>query len=332
MVADNMATLPDASLDRESCLTSLVSEPALARAARRIWQNHTMLEDTFIPALREAVMLKAIDKGRGGELVAQIIILLAFDKVCTSLVKGIGEVVPLRLVITELLPDELDEAAVDDVLDKCIPVALKDSVLSCVQFVNLCGPLQHDDILHLAERHNGGVLSAGQPGLDLFLPILHSELAAVVIQVKACAALTDSNYPRSAGLKLRPSLAFKKSPLAEEIDLEALDANAVRIYMQVGVMEPSVKYRCNMVKKDVVDGGVLPSFPLQIFGVTSRCLSPSVRATLSGLLQDNIDWETFIWREGHMVSHTNPAVISGPNPRSLEKKRSSWPFVIRPVP
>jgi len=332
MVADNMATLLDASLDRESCLTAFVSEPALARAAGRIWHNDLIMVADIIPALHEAVMSGAFNKGRDGELVAQIIILLAFDKVCTSLVKGIGEVVPLRLVITELLPDELDEAAVDDVLDKCIPVALKDSVLSCVQFVNLCGPLQHDDILHLAERHNGGVLSAGQPGLDLYLPILHSELAAVVIQVKACATLTDSNYPRSAGVKLRPSVAFKDSPLAGEIDLKTLDTNAVRIYMQVGVIKPSVKYRCNEVKKDLVAGGALPSFPLQIFGVSSRCLSPSLRASLSGLLQDNIDWETFIRRESYLETHTTPARTAGPNPRSLDKKRSSWPFVIRPVP
>jgi len=100
----------------------------------------------------------------------------------------------------------------------------------------------------------------------------------------------------------------------------------------VGVMDPSVKYRCNEVKKDVVAGGALPSFPLQIFGVTSRCLSPSLRASLSGLLQDNMDWETFIRRESSMETDTTQAWTTGPSPRSLEKKRSSWPFVIRPIP
>eukprot|EP01042_Synura_sphagnicola_P036574 gene36574-biopygen10312 len=172
MVAGNMATLLDVDNTRESCITTFLSEPALARAAGGIWGDG-MLEDNLIPALHEAVISGAFNKGRDGEIVAQIIILMAFDKVCENLKKDIGEVVPLRLVIAELLPDDLDEVTVNDVLDRCIPANLKDAEIACVQFVNLCGPLQHDEILQLAERHTGGVLSAGQPGLALFLPILH---------------------------------------------------------------------------------------------------------------------------------------------------------------
>ena len=140
--------------------------------------NERILVDNLIRALREAVICEAIEKGGGGELAAQIIILLAFDNACTSLVKGIGEVLPLRLVITERLPDELDEAAVDDILDKC----------------------SYD------------IRASGFDG-----------------------ALCG-----------------------------------------------------NMVKRDVIDVGALPSIPLQILGVTSRCLSPSSNASLSGLLKNNM--------------------------------------------
>ena len=328
MVAGNMATLLDVDNTRESCITTFLSEPALARAAGGIWGDG-MLEDNLIPALHEAVISGAFNKGRDGEIVAQIIILMAFDKVCENLNKDLGEVVPLRLVITELLPDDLDEVTVNDVLDRCIPANLKDAEIACVQFVNLCGPLQHDEILQLAERHTGGVLSAGQPGLDLFLPILHSELAAFVIQVKACSTFTDSNYPRSAGLKLRPSVAFKNGLLAQEIDLSELDTNTVRLYMQLGVLKPRVTYRCNAVKRDTVQGSTLSSFPLQIFGVTSRCLSPSLRASLVRLLQDHINWETFIRRDN--VKRTGPPLVPyGPNTWSLNDKRRFYPFVMKP--
>eukprot|EP01042_Synura_sphagnicola_P036583 gene36583-biopygen10565 len=156
MVAGNMATLLDMDRTGESCITTFVSEPALARAAGRIWWRDRMLETALIPALHEGVASGGVNRGRDGELVAQVIILLAFDKVCKALKKDLGELVPLRLVITELLPDELNEVAVTEVLDRCIPPApLRDALVSCVQFVNLCGQLERDEILRMAERHVG---------------------------------------------------------------------------------------------------------------------------------------------------------------------------------
>eukprot|EP01042_Synura_sphagnicola_P036614 gene36614-biopygen12776 len=133
MVAGNMATLLDVDLRRESCITTFMAEPALARVAGRMWGKGGMLEESLIPALHEG--------------------------------KEIGEMVPLKHVITELLPEGLNVEAVNMVLDRCIPAQLREASVSCVQFVNLCGQLERDEILQLAERHTGGVLSVGQPGL-----------------------------------------------------------------------------------------------------------------------------------------------------------------------
>jgi len=169
-----------------------------------------MLEECFIPALHDGMVSGAFNKGRDGELVAQIIILLAFDKVCKSLGKEIGEMVPLHLVITERLPEELNVEAVNMVLGRCTPDLLREASVSCAQFVKLSGQLERDEILQLAERHAGGVLHSRQLGLDLFLPVVHSEPAAIVVQVKACEALHDSS--NSAGRLLRPSVAFAGNP------------------------------------------------------------------------------------------------------------------------
>ena len=99
--------------------------------------------------------------------------------------------------------------------------------------------------------------------------------------------------------------------------------------MQVGVLKPRVTYRCNAVKRDTVKGSTLSSFPLQIFGVTSRCLSPSLRASLVRLLQDHINWETFIRRDN--VKRTGPPLVPyGPNTWSLNDKRRFYPFVMKP--
>eukprot|EP01042_Synura_sphagnicola_P003147 gene3147-biopygen3399 len=148
-------------LARESCVTVYASEPALACAAGRIWDRDRMLEVEFIPALHEAVIFWAFKNGRDGEIIAQMILLLALDKVC-----------------------------------------------------KMCG----------------------QSGLDLLIPILHGSLAAVVVQAKTCVVKPDANYPRSAGLKLRPSIAFKDGPLADRVELTKLDANTVRIDLQLGVV------------------------------------------------------------------------------------------------
>jgi len=206
-----------------------------------------MLEMNLIPALHDGMVSGAFNKCREGELVAQVIILLAFDKVCNAQGKGIGEMVPLSLVITELLPDELNNEEVNEVLNNCIPVQLREASSSCVQFVNLCGQLERDEILQLAERHTGGVLPAGQPGIGLFLPVIYSELTAIVVQVKTCEALHNSSCPHSAGKSLRPSIAFQDGPLDCALDLKHLDANTVRIYLRLGVVDPISKNVCKQV-------------------------------------------------------------------------------------
>eukprot|EP01042_Synura_sphagnicola_P007026 gene7026-biopygen7399 len=98
-------------------------------------------------------MSGAFEKKWNGEIVGQIVFLLAFDKVCKDLNKDFGEVVPLRLVLTELLPVDLVGAALDEVLDNCTPDSLRSVSVACVQFVNMCGQLQRDEIMQLAERH-----------------------------------------------------------------------------------------------------------------------------------------------------------------------------------
>jgi len=155
-----------------------------------------MLDGKLNPALHEAVISEAFNKGQDGEIIAQVILFLAYDKMCKMCSEGVEEVVPLRQVIAELLLEELTETEVEEVLKNCIPEDLQQSQISCCPFVNLTGKLKLDDFLHLAERHTGAVLSVGQSGLDLLIPILRGSPATVVVQAKTCVAKPDANYPR----------------------------------------------------------------------------------------------------------------------------------------
>eukprot|EP01042_Synura_sphagnicola_P036429 gene36429-biopygen5143 len=151
MVAGNMASLLDTTKERDKCMTAFASEPALARAAGTIWAREGMLERTLLPALHDSIISGAFNKGRDGELVAQIVLMLAFDAVCESLGKGYGDVVPLRRFIAQLLPSDIaDEEAV---LNKCLPDHLWNASIACGQFSNLAHPLKLRTILTLAERH-----------------------------------------------------------------------------------------------------------------------------------------------------------------------------------
>ena len=111
--------------------------------------------------------------------------------------------------------------------------------------------------------------------------IFSCELAAVVVQVKTGEALHDSSCPNSAGRLLRLSVAFAGGPLDGELDLKRLEANTVRIYMQLVAVEPEPRYICAQVNGDKGKDSTPLFFPLQIFRVTSRCLSSTVRASLA---------------------------------------------------
>ena len=282
LVERNMATLLDANDAGDQFLTRFASEPVLARAAGKIWDKEGLLESALLPALHKAMMSEAFKRNRDGEEVAQIVILLAFDAACKEVGKEGGEAVPLRLVIKQLLP--LGVADEDIILDNCIPPHLRDAKIACCQFMNLRVKLTLEAIVYLAERHTGGVLKEGDPGPALILPVLFDEIAAVIVQVKACPRMLDAEYPNSAGAYLRPKHAFEKSVyLSPDISQSGLESNCVRIYMQLGAKSPRKYVICHQVEQDALG----KPYPLQMFGLMSRCIKPGVKECLEYLLIDH---------------------------------------------
>ena len=97
--------------------------------------------------------------------------------------------------------------------------------------------------------------------------------------------------------------------------------------MQLGAVEPKERYVCKQVKGDTGKETTPLPFPLQIFGVSSRCLSSTVRASLAAILADGATWETFISRQSLLEAKS--ARRHGPVSRDLRYKRACWPFVIK---
>jgi hypothetical protein len=109
LAANNMGTLMATNPERNKILTVFLAEPKLAIAAAVCkWSLENELCNEIIPALQDNLATGVLNVGFRGELVAQIIILLAFDAVCAALGEEPGAAVPLEEVLKQLLPFDSD--------------------------------------------------------------------------------------------------------------------------------------------------------------------------------------------------------------------------------
>ncbi len=110
-----------------------------------------------------------------------------------------------------------------------------------------------------------------QQGVDFVLPIIAESPAATLLQIKnlantdnPCALSHDCTYA------ILPSIALSVNKL-DAAELDALDKHCVRIYMQVGASVGQAIFRPRSSASDVGNSAIAK--PLQIFGLSSRCLS-----------------------------------------------------------
>ena len=310
LVAEHMIHLLAADLERELMFVSHLAEPRLAQAASLAWMNEDLLLQMMLPSLQQALISGLVSVRARGEIVAQIILLKAFDAACVNAGKSCGEYVPLMSVLKELLPVEND---ID--IEAAVPVALRSASVACGQFVQLAHNFCLNTIVRLAERHCGASFKSMQPSVDLFFPIVSDVSAVALIQVKV-----HENEDRESRESLRrcsamlPSVAFSNQKCSTS-DLENLDKNCVRIYMQLGSRANHAICREN-------DNPQVSASALQIFGLSSRCLSQAVRKSLRVLLGASCNLESFENEKAASAEGVYPIQVDVP------KLRKYFPFII----
>jgi hypothetical protein len=321
LVAENMATMLATDLDRESMLVTYLAEPKLAIAAAGYWENDEFV-NSLLPHLQEAMITGAVSAGARGEIVAQIVLLLAFDKACQEQKKHAGSTVDLRDVIVQLLPAD---CGADAILKDAIPGSLREAKIACAQFIKLgekCGP---DTIVRLAARHCGASFCDYQRGCDLFVPIMAKNLAVFHVQVKNLRNQESACVPSgSCCINMMPSIALADDKFDGK-ELSELDQNCVRLYFQIGASTPSA------VCTDVCSGKGAPMHvasakPIQIFGLGSRCLSEEQKSFLRVLADTDHGLDTFI--NLHKKNRLAMQHSARPDPVSLQRMRAMIPFVI----
>jgi hypothetical protein len=308
LVAEHMVHLLASDVRREQMYVTNLAEPRLALAAAYSWNTEGDLEKYLLPALQHALISGLVSAGDRGEVVAQVVLLKAFDTACIKDKKNPGEYVSLVNVLEQLLPED---SQID--VRKAIPPSLHNASVACGQFVQLAHHLSLDTNVKLAERHCGALFKAMQPGVDAVVPIISSVSAMVLFQFKNLAEQGKASAEVSSAMCPRISLANQK---ISESELLELDKNCVRVYMQLGAEEGSA----------CCDGEINP--PLQIFGLCSRCLGEPLSRSLEMLLDASNRIESFVLDQ--QAASEEEGTL--PFPDSVSDFRRILPFVIDDKP
>jgi len=311
LVAGHMATLLACDKERRGILSTYVAEPRLAIAAAQIWhERENFFPNHGVEALQSALMSGALSQGIRGEVVGQIVLLLAFDAACKAASKEYGDCVDLMKVLEQLLPSESPLEILFDV----VPESLRSAKVACCQFVQLAHKFNPKTRILLAERHCGASFQERQRGADAVIPILSTVHGFLMIQFKNLSSCQNHcGYSSVACSELLPSKVFVKDDL-DPTYVKKLDLTSIRLFMQVGA--DSASSQC-------VDEGRRANKKgppaLEIFGLQSRCLSNEHQAALKVLVHGNVGLSTYLEDSADLEPNPDPG---------FEKARNSWPFVI----
>lgn len=319
LVASHMATLLACSNDHSNILCMYVSEPTLADGAALGWTKEKYLTEYALPALDNVLREGAFGAGSAGEIVAQILMLHAFDKTEDEGTKGERGIkcVKLKGYLEQLIK-------AGDEVDSCIsPNSCKNGTVSLNQFVLLeqTQELNEDLFELLYSRSAGGVFFAGQRGADLIVPykIKDRSFGVILVQVKNWNVLRyDKNYPASATSKLKPGYVFESA--------EPYEGDFVRIYMSLGDFIEDAEFDELDQTTRSKDTHSLVFPPIRLIGLASPCLTPAVKGKLKMLLQTQLKLTEYM-KESVQEKDILPWQKS-----TLNSAKDIWPFLNFSIP
>ena len=227
LVSGHLGVCLHAFPKRESLLVSYPSEPVVAEAAAQLLATANWLGWVVaIANLHQALQVGEMDAGKNGELVARLLLLLAFDR---SRVRAgadffTGTVSLEAFLVTLFGPDkaELFFAPAGDSTPLYRAAALSFTHFVAVTYT----PATEAELKAAWFRGVAFVAKPGQKGYDALLPLRIASpggsfvYAPLVVQIKNVAERHDSHWPESASSKLLPSFVFTSgSELASRKDV-----------------------------------------------------------------------------------------------------------------
>jgi hypothetical protein len=314
-----MASMLAVDTVNDSCLVTFVSEPALAVAACRCWTPE-QLAHHLLPALRIALWTGAVSAGFNGELVAQILCMMAYSQAARA---SPGEPVALDSFLCKLLPLQYQESQYE---------AHRRAVggrVRCAQCVSLVEEPSMGVLQCLAQRLALGLMPRGQCGADLIIPVIEdsSFMLKAVILVQVKNRRKDSEFMASATTKLDPRFVFgDDSDVIPWIDEDP--SRCIRLYMQLG--DPQDRFQIVECTGKITRSTSSPTktTTLAIFGLSSSVISVELRPILGRLLESWSDIRTYVDNMDQHGTHNVYPEHSSISPNAYE----AWPFLLKGCP
>ena len=259
LVAQHMRTLYHISASCDAVVTGYFSEPVLVLAAGQLTNGMPSTNDcsgweVLLQMLVSSLRNGQVAAGFRGELVARILLLMAWDRCCLHGVRESSftteaflKAVPLILFLRSLLHGNIEEE---------LESTFQNSSVRCTHFVKIDYVPNAVQLLELFKRGAAVVTKENQAGTDLIIPIVFCKddttvvtpemVSCVMVQVKnrrdgdpgypetattfqtpkATGILIGQNLPylslyMSLGEKLGPDNAYVLAPKSHSYDLRS---------------------------------------------------------------------------------------------------------------
>jgi len=265
--ASHMRMIVGISEDRESVYTFQPPEPALAHAAMLILNQLGWAP--FLQHLKSAIGATYADAGYRGELMAQIILLMASDQTVQEL-NGLNRLndntdlpaVPLFNLLTKLLG-----------ADKAAPLKIKaaDKYVRLTQFCQLLSLPPTRKLADLWKRSTGFVCMGNNPGCDIVIPVLCIKpgeiLQDVVVEAERMSVLAIQVKCLSNQISAREREALCSSKMKRSQCCQGLDQ---KLPFFCGLLElrgePSaVVYPRRGIQQSFAIAGLKPSDVMDVY-------------------------------------------------------------------
>ena len=214
LVAHNMRTLYSISADRDAVATGYFSEPVLAMAAGQLTNAVPMGWEVLLKGLVRSLQNGQINADFRGELVARLLLLMAWDRCVLEGQRPSDaftstrflDAVPLVRFLVSLL--RLDDQVMAD-----LSVTFEHATVRCTHFVEIDYVPDSADLLELFKRGAAAISKENQAGTDIIIPLVICKdtstevtphmVSCIMIQVKNRRD-GDPGYPETAATLQTP--------------------------------------------------------------------------------------------------------------------------------
>ncbi|CAG8546594.1 5958_t:CDS:1 [Paraglomus occultum] len=299
LVSSYMATCISIKEDRSQMLVMYPSEPILTEAAFWLVDDDATLVKV-LQLFAASFQCGFVDAGHRGELVARLILIIAWRK-CVQKNWGKDGLYTREISLKEFLSTlfgDLDSLVTTNDSWKGLKLdrLLLESVLCFTHFIQVEYTPDSGLLEQLFRRGAAAILKFNQPGVDLLIPLKlpDDQFMYVTISVKnRDVSWGGADYTKDSTYKMKPQYIFRRTDLATPPSLPHLC-----FYWSLRDKREGL-HRPEWMKQDESDRH------LAVFSMAPFvCLSPEIRKELDAILKAYVNPFDILWNSKTVMDRT----------------------------